>query len=148
MLQSSISRGEPICPLAERRLKRPPLRDVASMLRSFAYAADAGQWEQTEDEIEPGEVVRAELESPARNWQLWTSAAFLREYLDAVDPQLIPASREDLTVLLDVFLLEKAVYQLGHELRTRPSWVGIPLRGLRHLLAAPHPARDRLDARV
>jgi maltose alpha-D-glucosyltransferase/alpha-amylase len=137
--------GEPSCPLAERRLKRPPLRDVASMLRSFAYAADAGQWEQTEDGMEPGEVIRADLESVARNWQLWTSAAFLREYLDAVGPQLIPSSREDLTVLLDVFLLEKAVYQLGHELRTRPSWVGIPLRGLRHLLTAPDSSGDRLD---
>ena len=137
--------GEPSCPLAERRLKRPPLRDVASMLRSFAYAADAGQWEQTEDGMEPGEVIRADLESVARNWQLWTSAVFLRGYLDAVDPRLIPASREDLTVLLDVFLLEKAVYQLGHELRTRPSWVGIPLRGLRHLLTAPDSSGDRLD---
>ena len=58
-------------------------------------------------------MLRADLEPAARNWQLWTSAAFLREYLDAVDPQLIPSSREDLAVLLDVFLLEKAVYQLG-----------------------------------
>ena len=133
--------GEPSCPLAERRLKRPPLRDVASMLRSFAYAADAGRWDHSEDGMEPGEVVRPDLEPSARNWQLWTSAAFLREYLDAVDPQLIPPSREDLAVLLDVFLLEKAVYQLGHELRTRPAWVGIPLRGLGHLLAAPDPAQ-------
>jgi maltose alpha-D-glucosyltransferase / alpha-amylase len=116
------------------------------MLRSFAYAADAGQWEQTEDGMQRGEVVRADLESSARNWQFWTSAAFLREYLDAVGPQLIPSSREDLTFLLDVFLLEKAVYQLGHELRTRPSWVGIPLRGLQHLLTASDPARDWLDA--
>jgi maltose alpha-D-glucosyltransferase/alpha-amylase len=138
--------GEPNCPLAERRLKRPPLWDVASMLRSFAYAADAGRRGQTEDGTERGEVARAELEPSAWTWQLWTSVAFLREYLDAVNPQLIPSSREDLTVLLDVFLLEKAAYQLGHELRTRPGWVGIPLRGLRHLLAAPDPARDRLDA--
>jgi maltose alpha-D-glucosyltransferase / alpha-amylase len=138
--------GEPSCPLAERRLKRPPLRDVASMLRSLAYAADAGRGEQTEDRMERSEVVRADLETSARNWYLSTSAAFLREYLDAVDPRLIPPSREDLAVLLDVFLLEKAVYQLGHELRARPAWVGIPLRGLRHLLAAPDPVRDRLDA--
>jgi maltose alpha-D-glucosyltransferase/alpha-amylase len=60
----------------------------------------------------------------------------LREYLDAVEPRLIPPSREDLAILLDVFLLEKAVYQVGHELRTRPAWIGIPLRGLWHLLAA------------
>jgi maltose alpha-D-glucosyltransferase/alpha-amylase len=138
--------GEPSCPLAERRLKRPPLRDVASMLRSFAYAADTGQWDHSEDGMERGEVARPELEPSARSWQLWTSAAFLREYLDAVDPQLIPPSREDLAVLLDVFLLEKAVYQLGHELRTRPAWVGIPLRGLGHLLAAPDPAQRRFDA--
>jgi maltose alpha-D-glucosyltransferase/alpha-amylase len=102
--------------------------------------------EQTEDRMERSEVVRADLETSARNWHLSTSAAFLREYLDAVDPRLIPPSREDLAVLLDVFLLEKAVYQLGHELRARPAWVGIPLRGLRHLLAAPDRVRDRLDA--
>ena len=138
--------GEPSCPLAERRLKRPPLRDVASMLRSFAYAADAGRWEQTEDGMEGSEVVRADLETSARNWQLSTSATFLREYLDAVDPRLIPPSREDLAVLLDVFVLEKAVYQLGHELRARPAWVGIPLRGLYHLLIAPDPVRDLFDA--
>ena len=96
--------------------------------------------------MERSEVVRANLGPSARNWQLWTSAAFLREYLEAVDPQLIPPSREDLAILLDVFLFEKAVYQLGHELRTRPAWVGIPLRGLRYLLAAPDPSGNRLDA--
>jgi len=82
-------------------------------------------------------MAMTDLETSGRYWQLWTSAVFLHEYLDAVDPQLIPPSRQDLAILLDVFLLEKAIYQLGHELRVRPAWVGIPLRDLHHLLAAP-----------
>jgi maltose alpha-D-glucosyltransferase/alpha-amylase len=129
--------GEPSCPLAERRLKRPPLRDVASMLRSFAYAAHAARRDRSEDGMEPGEMAMTDLEPSGRYWQLWTSAVFLHEYLDAVNPQLVPPSRQDLAILLDVFLLEKAIYQLGHELRVRPAWVGIPLRDIHHLLAAP-----------
>ena len=81
-----------------------------------------------------------------RDWQIWTSAAFLRAYLGAIHPHLVPASQEDREVLLDVFLLEQAVYQLGHELRVRPAWVGIPLRDLLSLLASPDPVPDRLDA--
>ena len=70
----------------------------------------------------------------------------MRAYLEAIDPQLLPASQEDREVLLDVFLLEQAVYQLGHELRTRPAWVGIPLRDLRSLLASPDPVWNQPDA--
>jgi maltose alpha-D-glucosyltransferase/alpha-amylase len=138
--------GEPSFPLAERRLKRPPLRDVVSMLRSFAYAADAALMERTESGAAWGEAISPELECRARHWQLANAAAFLREYLAAIDPGLAPSSRADLALLLDVFLLEKTVYQLGHELRARPGWVAIPLRGLQQLLAPPDDAPQWLGA--
>jgi trehalose synthase-fused probable maltokinase len=128
--------GEPNYPLAERRLKRPPLRDVAGMLRSVSYAADVALRDWVDVGAEWGGMAGPDLETWARYWQLWTSAAFLREYLDTIDPRLVPASREDCETLLDIFLLEQGVYQLGHELRTRPAWVGIPLRDLQRLLAA------------
>ena len=136
--------GEPNYPLAERRLKRPPMRDVSAMLRSFAYAAGAAFGDQ--DEQGAVWVAAVDAEPWTRDWQIWTSAAFLRAYLEAIDPQLLPASQEDREVLLDVFLLEQAVYQLGHELRTRPAWVGIPLRDLRSVLASPDSVGNRLDA--
>jgi len=136
--------GEPNYPLAERRLKRPPMRDVSAMLRSFAYAAGAAFGDQ--DEQGAVWVAAVDAEPWTRDWQIWTSAAFLRAYLEAIDPQLLPASQEDREVLLDVFLLEQAVYQLGHELRTRPAWLGIPLRDLRSVLASPDSVGNRLGA--
>ena len=112
------------------------------MLRSFSYAAAAASGDQPEDGGGWAGAARPDQELWARDWQIWISAVFLRAYLDAIDPHLVPASLEDREVLLDVFLLEQAVYQLGHELRTRPAWVGIPLRDLRSLLASPDPERD------
>jgi maltose alpha-D-glucosyltransferase / alpha-amylase len=138
--------GEPNYPLAERRLKRPPMRDVSAMLRSFAYAAGAAYGDQPEHGAGPVGAADPDPEPWTRDWQIWTSAAFLRAYLGAIHPHLVPASQEDREVLLDVFLLEQAVYQLGHELRVRPAWVGIPLRDLLSLLASPDPVPDRLDA--
>jgi maltose alpha-D-glucosyltransferase/alpha-amylase len=128
--------GEPGFPLDERRLKRPPLRDVASMLRSVSYAAEAAYGHQSEHVTGRTEAAETDLNPWVRNWRLATSVAFLREYFDTIDPRLVPASREDRETLLDIFLLEQSVYQLGHELRTRPAWVGIPLRDLQRLLAA------------
>jgi maltose alpha-D-glucosyltransferase/alpha-amylase len=73
-------------------------------------------------------------------WQKWVSATFLKAYLEfSGGSQFIPQSREELALLLDAYLLDKAVYELGYELNNRPSWVGIPLEGISQLLASPVP---------
>jgi maltose alpha-D-glucosyltransferase/alpha-amylase len=128
--------GEPARSLAERRLKASPLRDVAGMLRSFAYAAHTGLLNTTN-----GGVVRPEdapvLEPWAEFWRLWTSSAFLRSYLHrAADASFVPRERAELEALLSVLLLEKAVYELGYELNNRPDWLGIPIRGILQVLDA------------
>jgi maltose alpha-D-glucosyltransferase/alpha-amylase len=121
--------GEPTRPLGERRLKRSPLRDVAGMLRSFDYVATAalfGSSQRRED--------MAALEPWAKAWTLWTSARFLRSYLDTLAPARLLPGDEDTAKLLEFYLLEKCVYELGYELNNRPDWVAIPLRGLQQLL--------------
>jgi maltose alpha-D-glucosyltransferase/alpha-amylase len=121
--------GEPPRPLFERRLKRSPLVDVASMVRSFHYAARVAL-----PDDEDGTAHGAAAASSARSWSLfwrhWVGAAFLQAYVAAVDPRLLPADRQDLCMLMDVALLERTLYELGHELAHRPDWVRIPLRDL------------------
>jgi len=123
--------GEPARPLAERRRKRSPLQDVAGMLRSFHYAAYAPL-------LQPGNARGSsyeELGSWAQYWQKWVSAAFLKSYLRVSGNAIfLPKDREDLALLLDLYLLDKAVYELGYELNNRPSWVRIPLGGIAQLL--------------
>jgi maltose alpha-D-glucosyltransferase/alpha-amylase len=126
--------GEPARPLSERRIKRSPLRDVAGMLRSFHYAAYTALAEASGSGNAPEPEVG---EGWARAWTLWISAAFLGAYLDrAAGWPVLPASRERLGALLDVFVLDKALYELGYELNNRPDWVDIPLRGILALLEA------------
>jgi maltose alpha-D-glucosyltransferase/alpha-amylase len=125
--------GEPARPLSERRFKRPPLRDVAGMIRSFHYAAFApllGQVATIRPEDFPA------LEPWAQYWYAWVSATFLKAYLGvAKEAPFLPKERAHLQLLLEVFLLEKAVYELGYELNNRPDWVKVPLRGITQLLA-------------
>ncbi len=129
--------GEPARTLSERRLKRSALRDVAGMLRSFHYAAHTA----VRDQVARGVVsehpdARAALEARLEIWRRWVCAAFLRGYLvEANGAAFLPQTREDMQVLLDVFLLEKAVYELRYELNNRPDWVRIPLLGILELLA-------------
>jgi trehalose synthase-fused probable maltokinase len=106
--------GEPARPLPERRRKRSPLRDVAGMLRSFAYVASAG--------------------SPPEGWEDEARRRFLDGYLETADPALLPQSRATIEQLLAVFELEKAVYELRYEINHRPDWVRIPVRGITRLL--------------
>ena len=69
-------------------------------------------------------------------WYAWVSAGFLHTYLDSVGPaSLLPPTRDECQALLDAYLLEKAVYELGYELNNRPDWVRIPLQGIRQLWA-------------
>ncbi len=126
--------GEPARSLEERRKKRSPLQDVAGMLRSFHYAAYTPLLQQPDVAATRADRPQA-LGTWAHYWQTWVSAAFLRTYLEvARDAPFIPRSREELTQLLDVYLLDKAVYELGYELNNRPSWVRIPLDGITQLL--------------
>ena len=127
--------GEPARPIGERRIKRSPLRDVAGMLRSFHYAAYAALIElEKQGIIRPDELPW--LESWANYWSVWVSAVFLKSYLAiAADAHLIPAAGQEVKILLDALLLEKAVYELGYELNNRPGWVKIPIQGIRQLSA-------------
>jgi len=126
--------GEPLRPLSERRIKRSALRDVAGMLRSFHYAPYAVVFGQA-----PGVVIRAEDESlldmAATYWHHTVSAAFLRSYLAAsAGAPHLPATRDELRVLLDAYRLEKALYEIVYELNNRPDWLRIPVRGVLELL--------------
>src|SRR3954471_8136178 len=117
--------GEPARPLLERRRRRSPLRDVAGMLRSFAYAASAA-------EIQRG------TQAP-EGWEERTREAFLAGYFGAVDPGLLPPGESNARTLLTIFELEKAVYELRYELNNRPDWVRIPVAGIARLLEEPLP---------
>ncbi len=107
--------GEPARPLKERRIKHSPLRDVAGMLRSFDYAAHTA--------------------AQSEAWVEHVSREFLNAYLTtAAGASFLPANEEELRMLLEVCLLEKAVYEVCYELNNRPDWVGIPLRGIMRIL--------------
>jgi maltokinase len=117
--------GEPARPLLERRRKRSPLRDVAGMLRSFAYAASASELQRKR--AAPG------------GWEERAREAFLSGYFETVDPVLMPPGEAPTRTLLSIFELEKAVYELRYELNNRPDWVGIPVAGIARLLEEPIP---------
>ncbi|HEX5225908.1 MAG TPA: hypothetical protein VFW29_12340 [Solirubrobacteraceae bacterium] len=113
--------GEPGRPLRERRRKRSPLRDVAGMLRSISYASLAGEvmWDAP----------------PVRDWEQRARDAFLRGYMEEIDPALLPAGTQAIAKLLSVFELEKVLYELRYELENRPNWVVVPVAGIERLLA-------------
>ncbi len=122
--------GEPARPLSERKLKRSALRDVAGMMRSFQYAAYSALWQ-------PG--MRTEdipfLEHWADIWYRLMSSVFLQNYLDATSGAVfVPNNFDDFQLLLEAYLLDKAVYEIGYELNNRPDWVVIPIRGIKHIL--------------
>jgi trehalose synthase-fused probable maltokinase len=112
--------GEPARPLPERRAKRSPLRDVASMLRSFAYVSSAV-------ELQRGGQAPPDFEERARE-------RFLKHYLATVDHALLPGGEAAIHGVLSIFELEKAIYELQYELDNRPDWVPIPVAGIRRLL--------------
>jgi maltose alpha-D-glucosyltransferase/alpha-amylase len=109
--------GEPARPLAERRMKRWAMRDVAGMLRSFDYAAEAA-------EVGFG-----------REWTDLVGPAFLESYWEAAgDAVFVPPTPNERELLVAVLQIAKALYELRYELDNRPTWVRIPLRGLLALL--------------
>ena len=132
--------GEPARPLTERRIKRSPVRDVAGMLRSFHYAAYTSLFGHLGSAMVRPEDLAA-LEPWARRWNAWISSTFFNSYLEhAAAGAFLPTVREELNILLNIYLLEKALYELGYELNNRPDWVRIPLTGILQLVEAPEKA--------
>jgi maltokinase len=112
--------GEPARPLFERRQKRSPLRDVAGMLRSFAYVTSAVQ-------IMRGQSSPEGFEDRARR-------RFLEHYFARIEPSLLPSGETTILSMLSIFELEKAIYELQYELENRPDWLPIPVAGIARLL--------------
>ena len=108
--------GEPASPLAQRRARSSPLRDVAGMLRSFDYAARHQLLTHPERDI---------LAPVAGDWVQRNGQAFCAGY--AAAGGLDPARN---AVLLRALLLDKAVYEVIYEARNRPNWLVIPLESI------------------
>jgi maltose alpha-D-glucosyltransferase/alpha-amylase len=125
--------GEPSRSLAERRLKRSPMLDVAGMIRSFHYCSRVGQANVVKRGLGTPEDAPA-LGAAAQLWYLAVSGTFLRAYLESgTKSSFLPAATDDIQRLLHVHLLEKACYELRYELNNRPDWVEVPMQGILEL---------------
>ena len=120
--------GEPRLSLSERRLKRPALRDVAGMVRSFDYAAAAA--------LDKVNVEDRDIVAPwAAVWTETVTQAYLKAYLEAArEEAFLPQDSETTQLLLDLHILDKALYEIGYELSYRPHLVSIPLMAVRRYL--------------
>ncbi|HJW78274.1 MAG TPA: alpha-amylase, partial [Beijerinckiaceae bacterium] len=128
--------GEPSRPADERRAKASPLRDLAGMLRSFAYASDtvAREMAQRFGEAAPRVAVAT------ASWQRAVETAFLDAYEEAAKGS--PARVEDGATrerLLRLHLLAKALYEIDYEANNRPDWIETPIRGVLSILSAGAP---------
>ncbi|MDI6745518.1 MAG: maltose alpha-D-glucosyltransferase [Rhodocyclaceae bacterium] len=119
--------GEPARPLAERRMKHSPLRDIAGMLRSFSYVAavatNRATTERPADRHRFGPLVQT--------WETETGAAFLKGYQETIQgcPSW-PADQAAAQRLIEFFVIDKALYELRYEMDNRPDWLSIPLYSL------------------
>jgi maltose alpha-D-glucosyltransferase/alpha-amylase len=125
--------GEPARPLAERRAKHSPLRDVAGMLRSLDYA----RWTALRA-VTPAPQDNERLAALALEWRDSARQTFLEGYEEATRGTGIYGSFAETRALLELFELEKALYELRYEINNRPGWVHVPLQGI-HELTRPAP---------
>jgi maltose alpha-D-glucosyltransferase/alpha-amylase len=131
--------GEPSRSLTERRQKRSVLRDVAGMVRSFHYAVYTILLDSGTDQTGGQSAVRTEdygrLEAWCRYWYQWVAATFIGSYRETVgNAPFLPAGEAEFKILLEAFILTKAVYELDYELGHRPQWASVPLLGILEIL--------------
>jgi maltose alpha-D-glucosyltransferase/alpha-amylase len=123
--------GEPSKSIGARKLKYCPLKDVSGMLRSFHYAIYNGYFRQTRLRPEDIETFQPWIEP----WYKHVAHVFLKAYLEtAGKAKFIPNKKEDIELLIDLFIVDKAVYEIGYELNNRPDWISIPMQGLKYIL--------------
>jgi maltose alpha-D-glucosyltransferase/alpha-amylase len=123
--------GEPRRSMEERRRKAPAARDIAGFCRSIDYATSAalGRAAASSDEE------KTKLAARLRLWTQQLIEAYWQSYREALaDDRLWPRDETQSRHLLDIFLLEKAFYEIEYELTNRPDWVGIPLEATLRIL--------------
>jgi len=116
--------------MEERAQKHSPLKDVAGMLCSFDYAMHTGLFKFVSERPDAREAV----ESAGLQWQVQAAEAFLDGYDEVAHANALTSARAEMKGLLELFVLEKAVYELKYEVDNRPDWVRIPLIGLLNIL--------------
>ena len=119
--------GEPLRPVGERLQKSSPLRDVAGMLRSFDYSGYSAAFRISNSPRE-----KESLMESAKEWGRQTQERFLEGYLKTMCQScgfVLPEDPRNFRLLLLCFKLEKALYEIRYELRNRPRWVNIAVRG-------------------
>ena len=128
--------GDPAQHLSERRIKRCPLRDVASMLVSFGYAAQVATRRFLSTD-KSGTLTRYDLRMWARFWYAHVCAAFNEAYWGvAGNASYMPPSQADQETLLSTYMLERAMLDIRPDISDRPDFAGIPSRIILHILNA------------
>lgn len=119
--------GEPDSPISERIIKHSPIKDVASMIRSYHYAVSAKLYNSEQTQMIP----EIDLLRASDRWYRMMKDTFLEEYLTYFGPHhTLLKNNSEVNYLLQFHLLEKAIHELGFEIDNRPSWVKIPLKGI------------------
>ncbi len=125
--------GEPSRSLSERRIKRSPLVDVAGMIRSFHHATHSTLLHQASLGLRPEDVPA--LQHWAQFWYVWVSSSFLMSYLNGVEKaRLLPDDAEQMRILLDAYILERAIHEIGYALADRPDLLKVALQGILQLI--------------
>lgn len=123
--------GEPESTIRDRKVKQPPLKDVAGMFRSFHYAIYATIF----NNADKYPVEQEELFKAGEILYKYFVGVFLQTYIHTVQQNNLNIGYDhEIDFLLKYCLLEKAVYELGYELNSRPRWAVIPLRGIQSIL--------------
>ncbi|HZZ28817.1 MAG TPA: maltose alpha-D-glucosyltransferase [Pirellulales bacterium] len=126
--------GEPLRSFSERRIKCSPLQDVASMIRSFHYAAAQGFNHVAVAGLHTPETTEP-LKHAGTAWAISIVGTFLQAYQTTIgNAAFFPPAAKDRELLLNFYLLQKAIYEMGYELNNRPDWVEIPLAAIIYLL--------------
>ena len=124
--------GEPMRSIGDRRTKRSQIRDIAGMIRSFQYAAYSYMFKTV---VLQKDRERDKVEKLVSVWSNAVSRIYLKSYVERVKgSKILPSDPNCLRTLLEAYLLEKAIYEVGYELNNRPDWALIPLRGVLELL--------------
>lgn len=123
--------GEPESTIRDRKVKQPPLKDVAGLFRSFSYAIYSTIFNNIENYTKPKE----ELFNYGDLLYKYMVAIFLETYRSATqEANLSIGYTNERVYILNYCLLEKAIYELGYELNSRPKWTIIPLKGIANIL--------------